>query len=195
MKRLIALATAMALALGVVGSTAANDNNSNGTGFKANLSGYEEVPAISTTGTGTLSLVVNAAGTQISYTLTYSALQGGAAMAAHIHFAQKSVNGGVVAFLCGGGTKPACPAGGGTVTGTIVASDILSVPPQNIAAGDLAAVLKAMRNGVTYANVHSAIFGSGEIRGQISGQGNVKSSQGVPKNSNHGDQGNNKNND
>ena len=116
-------------------------------------------------------LSVNPAGTQISYSLTYSALQGGSALAAHIHFAQTSVNGGVVAFLCGGGGKPACPVNGGTVPGTIVAADVLAVPAQGIAAGDLASVLRAMRSGVTYANVHSAAFPGGEIRCQIPGGG------------------------
>jgi hypothetical protein len=87
---------------------------------------------------------------------------------AHIHFGQRGVAGGVVAFLCGGGNKPACPASG-TVTGTIVSSDIIAVPAQGIAAGDLASVLKAMRAGLTYANVHTTNFANGEIRGQIRG--------------------------
>jgi hypothetical protein len=57
------------------------------------------------------------------------------------------------------------------VTGTIVSSDILAVPAQGIAAGDLASVLKAMRAGLTYANVHTTNFPNGEIRGQIGGGG------------------------
>ena len=186
MRRLIALTTAAALALGLVGATAAN-GDSNRNSFKANLSGYQEVPAISSTADGKVTLSVNPAGTQISYSLTYSALQGGAAVAAHIHFAQTSVSGGVVAFLCGGGGKPACPAGGGTVSGTIVAGDILAIPAQGIAAGDLAAVLKAMRSGVTYANVHSTGFPGGEIRGQIPGHGD---NGGHGDKGGHGDQGN-----
>jgi len=165
------LTAAVALALGLVGVTVAN-GDSNRNSFKANLTGYQEVPAISSTVSGTLTLRVNDAGTQITYTLTFSALQGGAAAASHIHLGQTGVSGAPVAFLCGGGGKPACPAGGGTVTGTIVAGDILAVPAQGIAAGDLAAVLKAMRSGVTYANVHSAAFPGGEIRGQIPGHAN-----------------------
>jgi hypothetical protein len=169
MRRLITASVAVALVLGLTGAVAAGDSNRNS--FKANLSGYQEVPAISTTATGKLTLSVNPAGTQVSYTLTYSALQGGNALAAHIHFAQASVNGSVVAFLCGGGGKPACPAAGGTVTGTIVAADVLAVPVQGIAAGDLAAFLRALRSGITYANVHSTSFPGGEIRGQIPGGG------------------------
>lgn len=173
MRRLIALMTAAALALGVVGVAMANggsDRNS----FEARLGGYQEVPAISTTGTGRLSLTLNSAGTELAYTLTFSGLQGGNPAAAHIHLGQPGVSGAPVAFLCGGGptAKPACPAAAsGTVTGTIAAADIVSVPAQGISAGEFAEVLKAMRSGVTYANVHSTTFPGGEIRGQIRGNG------------------------
>ncbi len=168
MRRLIVLTTALALALGLAGATVAN-GDSNRNSFRTKLTGFQEVPAISSSASGRLTLRVNDTATQISYTLTFSALQGGAAAAAHIHLGQPGVSGGVLAFLCGGGGKPACPAAGGTVSGTIVAGDILPLPSQGIAAGDLAAVLRAMRRGVTYANVHSAIFPTGEIRGQIPG--------------------------
>jgi hypothetical protein len=74
----------------------------------------------------------------------------------------------VVAFLCGGGGKPACPgATSGAVTGTIVAADIQALPAQGIASGDFNEVVAAMRAGVTYTNIHNATYGSGEIRGQI----------------------------
>jgi hypothetical protein len=88
---------------------------------------------------------------------------------AHIHFGQKNVSGGVAAFLCGGGSKPAaCPAREGTVTGTIVAADVVGPSNQGIAAGEFAELVRAIRAGKTYANVHSSKFPGGEIRGQIS---------------------------
>jgi CHRD domain len=133
----------------------------------ARLTGYEETPAINSAGAGQFSASVNSSGTTIMYRLSYSGLSSAAAVA-HIHFGQRGVAGGVVAFLCGGGNKPPCPASG-TVTGTIVSSDIIAVPAQGIAAGDLAGVLRAMRAGLTYANVHTANFPNGEIRGQIKG--------------------------
>ena len=135
--------------------------------FGARLKGYDETPAINSAGAGQFSASVNSCGTTITYRLSYSGLSSAATMA-HIHFGQRGVAGGVVAFLCGGGNKPACPASG-TVTGTIVSSDIIAVPAQGIAAGDLANVLKAMRAGLTYANVHTTNFSNGEIRGQIGG--------------------------
>jgi hypothetical protein len=135
--------------------------------FKAVLNGYKETPAINTSGTGLFTAKVSSDDSSITFTLNYSGLSGAPA-AAHIHFAQKGVAGGVVAFLCGGGGKPACPATtSGTVQGTITAADIQAVPAQGIAAGDLASVLKAMRARVTYANMHTANFPNGEIRGQV----------------------------
>jgi hypothetical protein len=131
--------------------------------LSANLSGYEEVPAVSTTGHGAFQATITESA--ISYELSYADLEG-TAIAAHIHLGQKGVNGGVSAFLCGGGGKPACPAAG-TVTGTITAADIIGPAGQGIAAGEFAELLQAIDADVTYANVHSTKHPGGEIRGQI----------------------------
>ncbi len=168
MKKLIVIVSVVVLVVGAMGVAAAN-GDSHRNAFKARLGGYQEVPSISTTGSGELRLKVNPAGTEIAYTLIYSGLQGGAASAAHIHFAQSGVSGGVLAWLCGGGDKPACPAVPATVTGLIDAPDILAI--QGIAAGDMAAALRAIRAGVTYANVHTATYPGGEIRGQLKAHG------------------------
>jgi hypothetical protein len=77
------------------------------------------------------------------------------------------VNGGISAFLCGGGGKPACPTTTGTVTGTIVAADVIGPTDKGIQVGEFAELLRAMRNGATYVNVHSQAWPSGEIRGNI----------------------------
>jgi hypothetical protein len=129
------------------------------------LSGYQEVPPISTTMTGsfTASLV---GGNTVEYELTYSGSEGTPSMA-HIHFGTPGVNGGIMAFLCGGGGKPACPASG-TVSGTIVAADILALPSQGIVAGDFAAFIDTIVNKAAYANVHSSVYAGGEIRGKLS---------------------------
>ncbi len=74
---------------------------------------------------------------------------------AHIHFGQEGVNGGVAAFLCGGDGKPACPQGSGTVTGTIVADDVKAIAAQGLAANDIGALIRAIKAGYTYANVHT----------------------------------------
>src|SRR2546425_1636515 len=107
------------LALLAIVSYAVASNDGSKTHFKSDiLAGYQEVVGpgpISTVGTGTFEADLD--GETLSYTLTYSGLEGGAVTQAHIHFGQRSVGGGVIAFLCGGGSKPACPASPATVSG------------------------------------------------------------------------------
>ena len=160
-----------ALALTALASygTAALGKNGDLKGRK--LSGYLEVPSISTAGRGTIEAKINNNST-IDYKLTYSGLTGGAASAAHIHFGQPGVAGGVAAFLCGGGGKPGCPATSGTVSGTIVGSDVIGPAAQGIGAGEIGELIAAMKAGFTYANVHTPTYPNGEIRGQIRARGN-----------------------
>jgi hypothetical protein len=160
------LATAVAV-VGAVGATGAAIAGNGGRNFNANLTGYEEVPSISTAGNGRFTAQVDRGGTQIRYTLTYRDLEGGATSAAHIHFAQRGVNGDVSAFLCGGGTKPPCPPSG-SVSGVIVASDVIGPANKGIAPGEIDELIRAMRAGATYVNVHTTpTYPTGEIRGQI----------------------------
>src|SRR5262245_18439774 len=135
--------------------------------FTADLKGSEETPAISTQARGFFVGVLNNAGTTLAFTLLYFGLEGGAAAVAHIHFGQPGVAGGVSAFFCGGGGKPACPADGTPVVGTIVAADVVGPANQGITAGQFDELVRALRNGNTYANVHTATFANGEIRGQV----------------------------
>jgi hypothetical protein len=108
---------------------------------------------------------------ELSYSLTYSGLEGTVSQA-HIHFGQRSVNGGISAWLCQGtaagpaGT-PTCPTPGGTVTGVIDATDVIGPTGQGIAPGEFGELVAAIRAGRAYANVHSSKFPTGEIRGQI----------------------------
>jgi hypothetical protein len=177
-RRYVLLVAAVAAAILLLAVTPLGARQS-GT-FKADLIGYEEVPAVSTAATGEFRAKLGA-GPVIDYTLTYSDIQN--AFAAHIHFGQKSVNGGVSAFLCGGGDKPPCPPTGGTVSGTIDAADVTGPTSQGIAPGEIQELIDAMRAGVTYANVHTSDgdttpnegpgdFPGGEIRGQIGRGGN-----------------------
>jgi hypothetical protein len=134
--------------------------------LRAKLVGFQEVPPKLTQGTGEFKAVVDMNAKTISYTLTFSNLTSNAVFS-HIHFGQHAVNGAIYIFLCGGPTTPVCPAGGGTVTGTITAADVLAVPAQNITAGDFEGALRIIRSGTAYVNVHTTDFPVGEIRGQI----------------------------
>ena len=135
------------------------------------LQSFEEVPAISSLAEGRFTASLNGQGTSLSYELTYSGLRGNVTQA-HIHVAQPGVNGGIVIFLCSNlgngpaGTQP-CPASG-TISGTVTDANVVgSAAAQGVAAGELPRVIRAMRNGVTYVNVHSTLFPGGEIRGQL----------------------------
>jgi CHRD domain len=159
-------------ALTVFGATALATGDNGKKKFSAKLTGFQEVPAISTAARGTFRATLE--DDTLSYTLSYSGIEGGAAFAAHIHLGQRGVNGGISAFLCGGGDKPACPALGGTVTGVIDPADVIGPAAQGIAPGEFDELVRAIRAGVTYANVHSMgatpplpSFPGGEIRGQI----------------------------
>jgi hypothetical protein len=132
----------------------------------ADLNGYQEVNSISTTGEGSFAASIDDENRLIFYELSYAALEGTTTNASHIHFAQRSVNGGVIAFLCGGGDKPPCPPTEGTVTGVIDAADVL-VSDRGIEAGAFEEFVQAIRAGHTYVNVHTNKWPGGEIRGQI----------------------------
>lgn len=134
--------------------------------FRATLRGVNQVPPVLTNGTGSFRATISRDGTFIDYELTYSGLTTPAGVA-HIHFGHPTDNGGIMAFLCGGGDAPACPGAGGTVTGRIEADDILAIPEQGLAAGDLASTIRLMRAGLVYVNVHTPTFPDGEIRGQV----------------------------
>jgi hypothetical protein len=164
--RSIVLAASLIGAL-VMGSTALSASADTGGAFhvRANLTGFEEVPSNNTNGHASLSAKVTPAA--ITFTLTYTNLSA-APTSAHIHVGQILVNGGVSVFFCGGGGQPACPTTtSGTVTGTISAANVVGPTGQGFAAGDLAALERAIKGGVTYANIHSANFPAGEIRGQV----------------------------
>ena len=156
-----------ALAVLAIGSYATADSGkkkvSTGT-----MSGYlEGAPGgpVSSAAGGSFEATIDDAGSEIDFTLTYANLEA-SVLFAHIHFGQRSVNGGVAAFLCGGGGKPACPQSG-TVTGTVGPADVVGPAGQGIAAGEFDELVAAIRAGRTYANVHSTKFPPGEIRGQI----------------------------
>ena len=164
-----ALIFAIPALLAIVTYAVAGDSGKSN--FKADtLTGYQETAgsgAVSTVGSGTFEAALNSAGDEISYTLTYSDLEGGNVLFAHIHFGARGVNGGVIAFLCGGGGKPACPASPATVTGTITAANIVGPGGQGIAAGEFDEAVRAIRAGAVYANVHTTTWPGGEIRGQV----------------------------
>ena len=123
-----------------------------------------------------LQLLLDQGSQTIQFKLTYSGLSAPVTQS-HIHFGKVHVAGGVMVFFCSNlttappGVQP-CPAGGGTVTGTITAANVLAVAGQNITAGDFDALTDALTSNTAYANIHTAAFPAGEIRGEIRKGGN-----------------------
>jgi len=180
------LPIAAALAFATLSSVASADGGRSSS-VSTNLTGYQETPAtINSSGSGEFAAKISADGTEIQYVLRYRDLSTNV-LQSHIHFGRPALTGGIVLFLCtnlnppaGVPTPPACPqapVGGGTqtVAGTLTAANMLvpnlsSTPAsQGIDPGTagFAEVVKAIRNGAAYANVHTSKVPSGEIRGAL----------------------------
>jgi hypothetical protein len=112
--------------------------------FKATMTGKDEVPPTTSTGSGDVMATLNTATKQLNYTMTYMGLTG-PATAAHFHGpAAPGQNAGVVIPI---GTNPPSPS-----SGTVTLTDDQ---------------MKDLEAGKWYANVHTAANKGGEIRGQV----------------------------
>jgi len=161
--RILAITGVLALAF----TTATADEGA--TSFRTSMNGFQETPPILTNGNGTFHATVH--GNSLTYTETFSGLTSNVTQS-HIHFGERAVAGSIFVFLCsnlgnGPAGTPACPAAGGTVSGTVTAANVIGVSGQNISAGDFAALLRILRSGDAYVNVHTVKFPAGEIRGQV----------------------------
>ena len=116
-------------------------------GFSGNLSGSQEVPPNASAGMGRGFVILDAAESQITVLLNFTALTANAS-AGHIHGpAPVGVNGPIIFNL----NPPPIMAGN-------ITPQTFPVTPQQVA--DLKA-------GLYYFNIHTATFPGGEIRGQI----------------------------
>jgi CHRD domain-containing protein len=164
------------MALGVAAFAVAGEGKSN---VKSDeLTGYQESApaAVSSTGTGSFRASIDDGARTITYELRYSGLES-VATQSHIHFGDRHQNGGISAFLCtnlgngpAGSVTPACPAGmtdEAVVTGTITPAQVVGPAAQGILPTQFDELVRAIRAGIAYANVHTTTFPSGEVRGQI----------------------------
>jgi hypothetical protein len=160
------------LGVAIAGAVGAHDNDGR---FRVAtvLKPAEEVPSVSSVAKGFFKATIDANNETISYELSYEGLEG-TPVQAHIHFGQFGFNGAVSVFLCANlatpptPTTPPCPAAPATITGTLTAESVLNLAAsQGIEAGEFDELVKAIKKGLTYANVHSSRFLGGEIRGQI----------------------------
>jgi hypothetical protein len=111
--------------------------------MKATLNGAQEVPAVTTRGTGMANFTFDTVTRKLDYDISYSGLTGPAA-AAHIH--------GPAAAGANAGVMVPFPAAASPIKGSATLTE---------------AQATALMAGNTYVNVHTAAHGGGEIRGQI----------------------------
>ena len=124
--------------------------------YTATLTGGAEVPPVVTTGTGTATVVLNAAQTQLSITCSFQNLVGVYTLS-HIHGpAAPGVNAGVRwGFV---GAAAGWVFSNANHDGTI--SNFIATP---VNATDVA----NLNNGLMYVNIHSDFRPGGELRGQL----------------------------
>ena len=145
MKKL-AIATALG-ALFATGIASADDK------IRATLKGFNEVPSVSTEGSGTFEAVINRNGDAIDFEITYTGIQGTVTQS-HMHVGQRGVNGGIVLWICGTATNPLpanagntniCTSPNGHFTGTWTGANMQNVATQQLATGELDEVIAAIR--------------------------------------------------
>ena len=171
MKRLVLISGIAAVALVGAGLTITARADRRQVNLRADLRGLNEVPPTTSRAQATFRATLDQDAQTITFTLDFQNLTA-APGAAHVHFGPPRVNGGVMFFFCGGGGKPACPTTtSGTVTGTVAAADIVGPAAQGVTAGDFADAVRAIATGNAYANMHTATFPGGEIRGLVRASG------------------------
>jgi hypothetical protein len=167
----LVLAIGVMSLLGAVGVAVATG----GRDVRERLSGYEEVPTLSSPASGEFKARMDRFSDEIHWRLSYRGFTTDVTQA-HIHFGARATNGGISVWLCQTGQTNAppgtaqCPLREGTISGTIGPDDVVGpgpAPNQGIAAGEFEEFVDALRAGVTYVNVHTVERGAGEIRAQL----------------------------
>jgi hypothetical protein len=118
-----------------------------GLGFAVSIDGSQETPPVTTNATGTGACVLNASGTQLSYTVTFNGLT---PTAAHFHNGPVGVAAGVVKNLT---------IVNGTATGVWSSTDATQPFTDSM--------LVELLHGRLYMNAHTTANPGGEIRGQV----------------------------
>ena len=134
--------TAVTLAAAALMSLAAYSSAAFGDEVKVTLSGAQEVPAVTTSASGSGTIMINA-DKSVSGSVTTTGIAG---TAAHIHLAAAGKNGPVIVPLTKSG------------------DNVWSVPAGAKLTDDQ---FKAYKAGDLYVNVHSAANPGGEIRAQL----------------------------
>jgi hypothetical protein len=155
-------------ALVLLAAMAAGTAMAGGADYSAKLSGANEVPPVSTAGSGEFKIEFNSDLSKGEFQLRLSNMK--RVTQAHIHCGPAGVNGPVVAFLAGFHDRGWDVDGKWVGTARIDASNVIPRPaaancPGGVA--NLSELLRAMNEGNAYVNVHTIAFPGGEVRGQL----------------------------
>ena len=128
--------------------------------FKAKLTGDESVPAVTTKAKGKAVFHKVNDGKEISYKLTVTDLAN--VTAAHIHAGKKGEDGPPVAGLFAG-PKKSGQFSGVLAEGTVTDKDLMG----SLSGKSVKDLVKMIKAGDAYVNVHTDKYPGGELRGQI----------------------------
>lgn len=128
--------------------------------FIAVLRGRFEVPPVNTVATGKALFRLSSDRKRLRFLLKVRNIQN--VTQAHIHLGRPGQNGPVVAFLFGL-SRFGISVRRGIISGTLTRQDLIG-PLQGSSIADL---VREIRRGNTYVNVHTEQNPDGEIRGQI----------------------------
>jgi glucose/arabinose dehydrogenase len=146
--------------------------------FSADLTGAEEVPAVSTTAAAQIDLQLTGQGT-LRFKLTATADITDATQA-HLHLGARGQNGVVVAFLLPFDAAGRDFSRGQTIAeGELTDANLIARPGfQNPTIAELVA---RMKQGRVYANLHTVAHPPGEVRGQVQAHGHQVSQYSDPE--------------
>ena len=162
----VATAAALIVAIACSSTTAAilPGVNTNLVSFKATMTGPSEVPANTTTGSGTFTATLDTSTNIFTYDLTFTGLTSNVTLG-HIHGPATTAQavGTTVDFktLAGATFDVGLTAGKGHGVVLLSAANFITTAIN----GD--SLKKLLFAGLTYANIHTVNNGGGEIRGQI----------------------------
>jgi hypothetical protein len=128
--------------------------------FTADLGGGNEIPALTTAASGTLTLTVAADGTSVDYVLKVSGII--SPTVARLHEGKIGATGATIFTIYGGPTKSGLYSG--TIAKGSFNADDLVGPLKGKTVDDLVAMIQA---DSVYLNVGTEAHSQGEIRGQL----------------------------
>jgi CHRD domain len=155
MMRRVLMMMAAALFLGTVGTAQAQTIR-----MTANLSGANETPPVVTGAFGTATVTVELGTQTVSWSIDVFNMPSGTNNA-HFHVAGPGAAGPTVVNIA----FPAGISNDFNLSGSATAGNLLVRADQGIRSWE--DFLQALLGGQTYINVHSAVNGGGEIRGQV----------------------------